>query len=170
MRNELALQGGAPPTTPTATTSGRARTVFKTNTTGPHGRRRTPIGNGPRPVSTGGPGSKLAKKVGVKSVQYIQMGNAPEVDTKEPNDWDLRNAVWKTGKQFATYLLLPMTETKNDPSLLKTLVCLERQQQKNMPDEYSLYKKAINQIRTGILPGQNNSPKELQDNCYQPLT
>ena len=35
-----------------------------------------------------------------------------------------------------------MTETTNDPKLLKTLVCLERQQY-NIPDEYSLYNKKL---------------------------
>ena len=36
-----------------------------------------------------------------------------------------------------------MTETTNDPSLLKTLVCLERQQHDNIPEEYSIYKKKL---------------------------
>ena len=41
-----------------AVDSGQARTVLKANTTCPHGRRRNQIGNGPRPVSTEGPGSQ----------------------------------------------------------------------------------------------------------------
>ena len=36
-----------------------------------------------------------------------------------------------------------MTETTNDPSLLKTLVSLERQQHDIIPKEYSIYKKKL---------------------------
>ena len=43
-----------------------------------------------------------------------------------------------------------MTETTNDPKLLKTLVCLERQQYDNIPDEYSLYKKKLS-TRYGLV-------------------
>ena len=35
------------------------------------------------------PAVNWANHVGVKSVQYIKMGHAPEVDADEPNDWDL---------------------------------------------------------------------------------
>ena len=83
------------------------------------------------------------KYLGVKSVQNIKMGNAPKVDAEEPNDWDLGNAVRETEKQFATDLQLLMTETTNEPSLLKILVCLERQQHDNIPEGYSLYKKKL---------------------------
>ena len=83
-----------------------------------------------------------ANFVGIKSVQYIKMDHAPKVDA-EINDWDLGNAVRETEKQFSTDLQLLMTETTNDPSLLKRLVCLERQQDKNMPKEYLLYKKKL---------------------------
>ena len=89
------------------------------------------------------PAINWAKYVGVKSVQYIKMGHAPKVDAIEQNNWDLGNAVRETEKQFATDLQLLMTETTNDPSLFKTLVCLERQQHENIPEEYSIYKKKI---------------------------
>ena len=46
-----------------------------------------------------------------------------------------------------------MTETTNDPKLLKTLVCLERHQYDNIPDEYSLYKKKLS-TRYEILFGE----------------
>ena len=36
-----------------------------------------------------------------------------------------------------------MTETTNDPSLLKTLVFLKQQQHDNIPEEYSIYKKKL---------------------------
>ena len=71
-------------------------------------------------------------------MRYIKIGNAPKVNTEEPNNWNLGNAVRETEKQFSTDLQLLMTETTNDPSLLKTHVCIERQQHENMPDEYYL--------------------------------
>ena len=49
----------------------------------------------------------------------------------------------KRKKEYATNLQLVMTETTNDSSLLKTLVCLERQQHDNIPEEYSIYKKKL---------------------------
>ena len=74
----------------------------------------------------------------VKHVQYIKMGHAPKVQALEQNNWDLENTVRETEKEFATDLQLLMNETTNDPKLLQTLVCLERQQFDNIPDEYSL--------------------------------
>ena len=71
------------------------------------------------------PAINWAEYVGVKSVQYIKMGHGPKVDDIEQSNWDLGNAVRETEKQFATDLQLLMTKTTNDPSLLKTLVCLE---------------------------------------------
>ena len=80
------------------------------------------------------------------------MGHAPRVDAEEQNNWDLGNAVRETEKNFSTDLQeLLMSETTNDPSLLKTLVCLERQQHDNMPEEYIMYKKNFHPIRIGIL-------------------
>ena len=117
------------------------------------------------------PAVNWAKYVGVKTVQYIKMGQAPKVDAEEPNDWDLGNALRETEKQFSTDLQLLMTETTNDPSLLKTLVCLERQQHENMPNEYSLNrKKTIDKIWTGFLRRRDNRPEEREDNSYQPPT
>ena len=89
------------------------------------------------------PAVNWVKYVGVKSVQYIKMGHAPKVDAEEPNDWGLGNAVRETEKQFSTDLQLLITETTENPSLLKSLVCLERQQHENIPDEYSLYRKKL---------------------------
>ena len=89
------------------------------------------------------PAINWAKYVDVKSVQYIKMGHAPRVDSEEQNSWDLGNAVRETEKNFSTDLQLLMSETTNDPSLLKTLVCLERQQHDNMPEEYTMYKKKL---------------------------
>ena len=81
------------------------------------------------------PAVNWAKYAGVKSVQYIKMGHAPRTTAEEQNDWDLGNAVRESEKNFSTDIQLLMTETTNDPTLLKTLVCLERQQQDNIPEE-----------------------------------
>ena len=89
------------------------------------------------------PAIDWAKYVGVKSVQYIKTGHAPKMDAIEQNNWDLGNAVRETEKHFATDLQLLMTETTNDPSLLKTLEFLERQQHDDIPEEYSIYKKKL---------------------------
>ena len=74
--------------------------------------------------------------MGVKSVQYVKMGQALKVIAQKDNDWDLEQAVRETKKIFSTDLQLLMSETTNDPTLLETLVCLKRQQQEQVPDEY----------------------------------
>ena len=72
---------------------------------------------------------------------------------KKDNDWiwteehtaafEMEQAVRETEKNFSSDLQLLMSETTNDPVLLKTLVCLERQQHDQIPDEYLLYKKKL---------------------------
>ena len=91
-----------------------------------------------------------AKYAGVKSVQYIKMGHAPRTTAEEQNDWDLGNAVRESEKNFSTDLQLLMTETTNDPTLLKTLVCLERQQQDNIPEEYQQCRRKLS-TRYGLV-------------------
>ena len=76
----------------------------------------------------------------VKSVQYVRMGHAPKIAAQEENNWDLAQAVRETERNFSTDLQLLMNETTNDITLLKTLVCLERQQHDQIPDEYLPYK------------------------------
>ena len=44
---------------------------------------------------------------------------------------------------FATDLQLLMTETTNGPNLLKTLVCLERQQHEMIPEEYQTHRRKL---------------------------
>ena len=73
------------------------------------------------------PAINWARYVGVKSVQYVKMGHASKVTAMEENNWDLEQAVRETERNFSTDLQLLMNETTNDPTLLKTLVCLERQ-------------------------------------------
>ena len=84
-----------------------------------------------------------ARYVGVKSVQYVQTGHAPKVLAQEANNWDLEQAVRETEKNFSTDLQLLMSETTNNPVLLKTLVCLERQQHDQIPGEYLPHNKKL---------------------------
>ena len=78
--------------------------------------------------------------VGVKSVQYVKMGHAPRNAAKEKNDLNLELAVREIQKNFSTDLQLLMNEITNDPNLLKTLVCCERQQHEMIPEAYQLLK------------------------------
>ena len=59
--------------------------------------------------------------MGVKSVQNVKMGHAQKVIAQEDNKWDLEQPVRETEKTFSSYLQLLMDQTKNDPTLLKTL-------------------------------------------------
>ena len=81
------------------------------------------------------PAVKRAKYVGGKSVQNMKIGHAPKVETEEPYNWDLENAVRETETIFSTDLQLLMTETTNDPSLLISLVRLKPQQHEKMPED-----------------------------------
>ena len=89
------------------------------------------------------PAWNWARYVGVKSVQYVKMGHAPKVAALDENAWDLEQAVRETEKNFSTDLQLLMTETTNDPTLLKTLVSLERQQHELIPEEYQMHKRKL---------------------------
>ena len=89
------------------------------------------------------PAINWAKYIGVKSVQYIKMGHAPKVDAEEQNNWELGKAVREAEKNFSTDLQLLMSETTNDPSLLRTLVCPKRQQYESITEEYTVYKKKL---------------------------
>ena len=91
-----------------------------------------------------------AKYLGAKSVQYNKMGHAPRIQAMEPNYWDHENTVRETEKEFATDLQLLLTETTNDPKLLKTLVSLERKQYDNIPEEYNQYKRKLS-TRYGLV-------------------
>ena len=57
--------------------------------------------------------------MGVKSVQNVKMGCAPKVMAQEDNNWNLEHALRETEKNFLTDLQLLMSETTNDPTLLK---------------------------------------------------
>ena len=96
------------------------------------------------------PAWNWARYVGVKCVQYVKMGHAPRIAALEENNWDLEQAVRETEKIFSTDLQLLMTETTNDPILLKTLVCLERQQHGLIPEEYQTHRKKLS-TRFGLV-------------------
>ena len=89
------------------------------------------------------PAINWARYVGVKSVQYVKIGHARKVVAQEENNWDLEQAVRETEKNISTDLQLLMSETTNDPVLLKTQVCLERQQHDQIPEEYLPHKKKL---------------------------
>ena len=78
------------------------------------------------------------------------MGHAPRIAAQGENNWDLEQAVRETEKNFSTDLQLLMTETTNDPILLKILVCLERQQHELIPEEYQTHRKKLSS-RFGLI-------------------
>ena len=89
------------------------------------------------------PAINWARYVGVKSVQYVKMGHAPKILAQETKQLGPGAGGESNRKSFSTDLQLLMNETTNDPVLLKTLVCLERQQHEQIPDEYLLDKKKL---------------------------
>ena len=92
------------------------------------------------------------------------MGHAPKIAAEEQNTWNLEQAVRETEKNFSTDLqLLLMTETTNNANLLKTLVCLERQQHEMIPKEYQTHRTKLS-IRFGLvfMEDRNIVPKNLR--------
>ena len=59
---------------------------------------------------------------------------------EEDNNWDLEQAEQEAEKKLSTDLQLLMTNTTNDPNLLKTLLCLERQRHEMIPEENQMHK------------------------------
>ena len=116
----------------------------------PHanGRRRNRIRDGPRPASTRSSCNPLGTLRGGKERAVCQ--NASKVTAMAENNWDLGQAVRDTERNLSTDLQLLMNETTNDPTLLKTLVCLECQQHEQIPDEYLQHKKKLS-TRFGLV-------------------
>ena len=108
------------------------------------------------------PAWEWARYVGVKGAQYVTIGHAPIIAAQDENNWDLEQAVRET-ETFQTDLQLQMTETTNDPTLLKTLVCLERQQHELMPEKYQTHKKNMSS-RFGLVFIEDKiiAPKNLR--------
>ena len=95
-----------------------------TDHTGPHGRRRNRLGEGQE-----GP----IRKNGARTENHNRRKQKLGFGTGGKGN----------GKKFSTDLQLLMTETTNDPSLPKTLVCLERQHHELIPEEYLAHKKKL---------------------------
>ena len=96
------------------------------------------------PLVLGAATDNWGNNIGGKSVQYIKLGHTPRVQAIEPNPWDNENTVRATEKYFERDLQLSMTEPTDNSKLLKTLVCLERQND-NILEECNTYRKnAIN--------------------------
>ena len=109
------------------------------------------------------PASNWARYIGVKSVQYVKMGLAPRLAAQEENNWDLEQPVREAKKIVSTDLQLLMTETTNDPTLLKTLVCLEHQQHEPLPDKYQTHRKKLsNRCDLVFIEDKNIVPKNLR--------
>ena len=116
------------------------------------------------------PNINWAKYLGVKRLQYIKMGHAPRIQALEPNNWNHENTVRETENEFATDLQLLMTETTNDPKLLRTLVCLERKQYDNNPRRTQpVQTKTVNEIRTSFLRRKNYRPDQHANYRYHSL-
>ena len=78
------------------------------------------------------------------------MGSAPVVKAKEDYGWNLEATVREVERNFSTDLALLIKETTNDEMLLKTLVCLERQQFEQMPEDYRIFRNRLS-TRFGLV-------------------
>ena len=76
------------------------------------------------------------------------MGTASKV--KYEDKWDLEETVRQVKQKFSTDLRTIADETTNDEKLLKTLVCLERRNYEQIPEEYRQYKNNLS-TRFGIV-------------------
>ena len=95
---------------PAKTATDPERQQLRSDKTASHQYPRT---DWPRPVRPRRASSQLAQYVGVNSVQNVEMGHGLRVAAEEFNDWDKEQAFRETEKKY--------------PSLLMTLVILERQ-------------------------------------------
>ena len=89
------------------------------------------------------------------------MGHAPKLEAQEDHNWDLEQAVRETEKNFSTDLQLLMAETTNDPTLLKTFVCLERQHDL-IPDEYQSNQKLSSRFGLVFIEDKFIVPKNFR--------
>ena len=85
---------------------------------------------------------------------------------EKDNDRDLEQVVRETEKSFSTDLLLLMTDTTRNPSLLQTLRILERQQHEMTSN---VKKKVIKQVRQCLSGRHNFCPEEFPSHNIQPL-
>ena len=116
-----------------------------------------------RKITTNRKGARTRRYVGVKSVQYVKMGLAPKIAAQKESNWDLEQAVRETERNFSTDLQLLRSETTNDPTLFKALVCLERQQNDQIPREYLPHKKKLSsRFRLVFIEDKVIVPKNLR--------
>ena len=108
--------------------------------------------DGPRPVSTRSSRNQLGTLGGGKERAVCQNGSCIKShgNGRKQLGLFLGQAVKETERNLSTDLQLLMNETTNDPTLLKTLVCLERQQHEQIPDEYLPHKKKLS-TRFGLV-------------------
>ena len=111
----------------------------------------------------GFPTVNWTKYAGFKTIRYLKMGNVPNVQSTDGHDWKVDQTVRDVEKNFLTDLNLLMKETVNDEPLLKTLICLERQQPEAIPEDYKTFKNKLS-TRFGLLFFEDNIvvPKSLQ--------
>ena len=81
------------------------------------------------------------KYLGATSVRYIQMRTASNVQYDDP--WDLDETVRPVEQKLSTDLRTIADEITNDEKLLKILVCLERINLEQLPDEYKDHQKDL---------------------------
>ena len=107
--------------------------------------------------------------IGIKNVQYIKMGHAPRVQALEQYSWDLEQTVRETEKELAKDLQLLMTETTNDPKLLKN-TCMPGAStvRHHSEREQPLQKEAVNKLWSSILRRQNHSTNQPENNGHKP--
>ena len=86
--------------------------------------------------------------LGATSVRYIQMGTASKVQYEDK--WDLEETVRQVEQKFSTDSRTIGDETTNEKKLLEPLVCLERRNYEQIPEEYRQYKKILS-TRFGIV-------------------
>ena len=94
------------------------------------------------------PAINFKRYLGATSVRYIQMGTASKVQYEDK--WDLEETVRQAEQKFSTDLRTIADETTNDEKLLKTLVCLERRNFEQIPEEYKQYKNNLS-TRFGVV-------------------
>ena len=127
--------------------TGNLHFQHKTGTehTDSHGRRRNRLRNRPRPISPRSTGNKLGMLRRSQECPIRKNGTRTKNNSGRRQNLGFRTGGRRNIKKFSTDHQLLMTETTNDPDLLKKkpLVCLERQQHDLKPEEYLAHKKKL---------------------------
>ena len=84
------------------------------------------------------PAINFKRYLGATSVRYIQMGTAGKLQYEDK--WDLEETKRQVEQNLSTDLRTIADETTNDEKLLKTLVCLQRRNFEQIPEEYKQHK------------------------------